>query len=80
LIKKYRISWAIDPFGASSAINRLFNQMGFKATVHDRISFLDRDKLIANNSMEFNWKTSPGIATKSKMFTHILTENYCVGR
>ena len=53
-----RYGWQIDPFGHSNVVHNQFAQMGFNATVLQRISYLSKNLLIQNSSLEFIWQTS----------------------
>ena len=62
-----RLSWQIDPFGASAAVAWLFSSF-FDFHVVDRVDFALKSKWIAARALEFTW--SEGI------FTHCLEEHY----
>jgi hypothetical protein len=69
---------SIDPFGASSALNRLYKKMGFLGTVFQRIGYKKKLELIQNKNMEFFWKPNEGVHNQDKFLTHIMNNNYCV--
>jgi hypothetical protein len=62
-----RLSWQIDPFGASSVVAFLFSFF-FDYHVVDRVDYALKRKWIAEKSLEFVW--SGGI------FAHCLEEHY----
>jgi len=51
-----RVGWHIDPFGHSSANQRLFAEMGLDAFIVARLDFQDKQKRLAENTMEFIWR------------------------
>ena len=72
------IGWQVDPFGHSNVVHEQFGLMGFNATVLDRIQYLLKNDLIANQTMEFVWETNPNLGESSNIFTHVLDGNmYC---
>ena len=72
-----KIGWSIDPFGASSAVNRLYKLSGFNGTVHQRIPFDVKNERKLKKELEFWWKENKNIGKKYKFLTHIMSENYC---
>jgi hypothetical protein len=75
-----KIGWSIDPFGASSAVNRLYNWMGFNATVHQRIPYFEKLSRKNQNKLEFWWKQNQFVSRESQFLTHVMSENYCESR
>eukprot|EP01080_Neovahlkampfia_damariscottae_P000039 gene39-4290_t len=72
-----KIGWSIDPFGASSAVNRIHKLTGFNATVHQRIPYNEKQERISKNQLEFWWKQNQNVGTEYEFLTHIMSENYC---
>ncbi len=62
-----RVSWQIDPFGASAAVAWLFASF-IDYHVVDRVDFALKRKWIAERALEFEWSAG--------MFTHCLEEHY----
>ena len=53
---KPRIGWQIDPFGHSNANARLFAEIGFDAFFYARLDYQDKEKRLADKTMEFIWR------------------------
>eukprot|EP01121_Diplochlamys_sp_Union-15-3_P002320 TRINITY_DN1202_c0_g1_i2.p1 TRINITY_DN1202_c0_g1~~TRINITY_DN1202_c0_g1_i2.p1 ORF type:complete len:757 (+),score=157.97 TRINITY_DN1202_c0_g1_i2:1059-3329(+) len=51
--------------------------MGFKGHIIDRITYSIKDQLKSTRSLEFWWNTNPSLGNASRVFTHILDDNYC---
>jgi lysosomal alpha-mannosidase len=49
--------WQIDPFGHASSTPIFFAQMGFSATVTDRVNVPETMRRIENDEMEFVWQS-----------------------
>ena len=60
-----KVSWQIDPFGASKEMPSLYAQMGFDAHIHNRGPL---------PKGEYIWKASNDLNTK--IFTTILHDHY----
>ncbi|GAM26922.1 hypothetical protein SAMD00019534_100970 [Acytostelium subglobosum LB1] len=80
--------WQIDPFGPSTLTATLFNLMGFKYHIINRLD--DRLKhqynstpdivgsgaMIEDRSFEFMWYPSPSYGNNLSLFTHVLDNHY----
>lgn len=74
---KPRIGWQIDPFGHSNTNARFFAEMGFDAWFFARLDYQDKDKRLANQEMEFIWRSSyDELGNTSQILTHALYHHY----
>ena len=71
-----RFGWQIDPFGAYTVTHAHFYDMGFQATVIDRIPFWDADSMDRNHSREFLWYPSAAKGKSLEIFTHAMPHGY----
>lgn len=51
-----KIGWQLDPFGHSNGNARLFAEMGFDAFFFSRIDYQDKEKRLAEKSLEWVWR------------------------
>jgi hypothetical protein len=78
-----KIGWQIDPFGHSAMTPALFANLGYDATVINRIHFQQKSKFKATRHMEFLWegaKLSNEEDLDLKIFTHVLHTHYSAPR
>ncbi len=72
-----RIGWHIDPFGHSNANVRLFAEMGFDAFFIGRIDYQEKEKRMAEKTMEFVWRPMwETLGESAQIFCHTLYNNY----
>lgn len=75
---KPRIAWHIDPFGHSNANPRLFAEMGFDAWFFARLDFQDKQKRLADKSMQFVWRPFfDHLGQSTQIFTSAMYDHYC---
>lgn len=51
-----RVGWSVDPFGHSAGNPRLLADMGFDAWFFARLDYEDREKRVADKSMNYVWR------------------------
>eukprot|EP00743_Colponemidia_sp_Colp-15_P004427 GILK01004773.1.p1 GENE.GILK01004773.1~~GILK01004773.1.p1 ORF type:complete len:997 (+),score=226.35 GILK01004773.1:428-2992(+) len=73
---KPRIGWHIDPFGHSSTQASFFAQMGFDAFIINRLDYEDKEKRLADKTMQFIWQGSNSRSSTDDIFSHALLEHY----
>jgi hypothetical protein len=72
-----RVGWHIDPFGHSNANQRLFAEMGFDAFFIARLDYQDKEKRLADRTMEFVWRPMfDTLGESAQIFTHCLYHHY----
>ena len=72
-----RVGWQIDPFGHSNANARLFAEMGFDAFFFARLDYQDKDKRLADKTMEWVWRPSwDTIGESAQILTHAMYHHY----
>jgi hypothetical protein len=69
------VGWQIDPFGASHALAEIYKLSNFKGHVIDRISWKVKNRLVANKSLQFQWRLSN---SSGDLLTHVLDTLYCL--
>lgn len=79
-VNKVKIGWQMDPFGHSSLTPALFEKMGLEVLVFSRIEdsfrvFYIKIQLQNSSNLEFIWRT-PGLGSKTGIFTHVLNDHY----
>ena len=76
-IARPRVGWHIDPFGHSNANPRLFAEMGFDSWFFARIDKDDKDKRMAEKSMQWVWKPMhESLGDSVSIFTHTFPDHY----
>eukprot|EP01083_Nonionella_stella_P276753 940645_1 len=69
-----KVAWQIDPFGHSSTVASLFQQMGFDGYVLNRIDYQDKAYREKNKEMQFYWR--PSQSSSDVIFTHVTYNHY----
>ena len=59
------IAWQVDSFGHSSTSSRLFREMGFRATLYNRLSWDIKKRMLGYRATLFNWVTKEGMAVEA---------------
>ena len=67
-----RIGWDIDPFGGSRNIARIYKEMGFDYHVFARINYEQKNQMIKEQKLEFNWR----LDNESHILTQVLYDSY----
>lgn len=70
-----RIGWQIDPFGHSNAHVRLLADMGYDAFFFARLDYQDKEKRMAEKTMEFVWRPMSE-TLNTEIFAHTLYYHY----
>ncbi|XP_011176167.2 lysosomal alpha-mannosidase isoform X2 [Solenopsis invicta] len=70
------IGWQIDPFGHSREQASLFAQMGFDGMLFGRLDYQDKNQRLANQTMEFIWKSSSSLGKRANLFTTAMYNTY----
>ena len=71
------VGWHIDPFGHSNANPRLFAEMGFDSWFFARIDYQEREKRMAEKTMQWVWKPfSESLGDQVSIFTHCMPDHY----
>ncbi|KAL0819795.1 hypothetical protein ABMA28_007833 [Loxostege sticticalis] len=65
-------SWAIDPFGHSSAQPYLLKLAGFENSLIQRVHYRIKKELALNRQLEFKWRQLWDGVGKTDMFTHMM--------
>ncbi|TNV84420.1 hypothetical protein FGO68_gene5674 [Halteria grandinella] len=79
-----RIAWHCDSFGHSSAMNEIFQLMGYQSLYFGRMDDLERDIRIQNQTMDFIWqpvfegKNGPIKSKLKGLHTHLMYNTYTV--
>ena len=72
-----RVGWHIDPFGHSNANPRLFAEMGFDSWFFARIDYQEREKRMAEKTMQWVWKPfSESLGDQVSIFTLCMPDHY----
>ncbi|XP_053314235.1 epididymis-specific alpha-mannosidase [Spea bombifrons] len=73
-----RLSWHVDPFGASAASPTLFALAGFDAHLISRIDYDVKADMQNAKKLQFVWRGSPSLREKQEIFTHVMDQfSYC---
>lgn len=72
------VAWFIDPFGHSAANAHILHKMGFEKVAFVRIDYQEKNKRIEHKDLEFYWKPFNSVDSKSKIFTHVTYDHYCL--
>ncbi|TRY79620.1 hypothetical protein TCAL_12196 [Tigriopus californicus] len=71
-----RVAWQIDPFGHSKEQANIFALMGFDGYFFGRLDWRDKDKRLADKSMEMIWQAQSSTGEDSDIFTGINYNGY----
>ena len=67
-----KIGWSVDPFGHSSTMPILLNNMGYRGLVINRIPEMDKINRRLHQELDLFWKPTK----KTSVLTHILAYHY----
>ena len=70
------IGWQIDPFGHSKEQANLFAMMGFDGLFFARLDWRDKERRMAEQSLEMVWEASQELGDTSDLFTGVLYDHY----
>mmetsp|Transcript_524 Transcript_524/g.565 ORF Transcript_524/g.565 Transcript_524/m.565 type:complete len:306 (+) Transcript_524:251-1168(+) len=74
---KPTVGWQIDPFGHSNANARLFAEMGFDAVFFSRLDFMDKERRLNSQEIEFVWRPfKESIGEPAEILGHVLYVSY----
>ena len=71
-----RVAWQIDPFGHSKEQANLFAMMGFDGLFFARLDWRDKERRLAEQSLEMVWEASRELGDTSDLFTGVLYDHY----
>ena len=71
-----RVAWQVDPFGHSKEQANLFAMMGFDGLFFARLDWRDKERRLAEQSLEMVWESSQDLGDTSDLFTGVLYDHY----